>query len=49
VHHQDELLARIRHARLTVYQDTGHALHWEEPERFASDVATFVGSLTSGV
>ena len=42
---QDELLARIRNARLTVYHGTGHALHWEEPERFASDVAAFVRSI----
>jgi non-heme chloroperoxidase len=44
---QDALLAQITGARLTVYERAGHALHWEEPERFAADVATFVESLTS--
>jgi non-heme chloroperoxidase len=46
---QDELLAGLRYARLTVYEGTGHALHWEEPERFAADVALFVRSLEAGV
>jgi non-heme chloroperoxidase len=42
---QDELMARIRGARLVVYEGTGHALHWEQPARFAADVAAFVRSL----
>ena len=42
---QDELMARIRGARLIVYEGTGHALHWEEPARFAADVTAFVRSL----
>lgn len=29
-------------ARLEVYRDTGHALHWEQPERFATDLVAFV-------
>jgi len=24
-----------------VYEGVGHALHWEQPERFAADVAEF--------
>ena len=44
---QDELMAGLRDARLTVYAGTGHALHWEEPRRFAADVAAFVGALGS--
>jgi pimeloyl-ACP methyl ester carboxylesterase len=24
-----------------VYEGVGHALHWEQPERFAQDVAAF--------
>lgn len=42
---QDTLASRIRGARLVVYFGTGHALHWEEPERFAADLVTFVESL----
>ncbi len=30
-----------------IYDGTGHALHSEEPERFAADIAAFVGSLGS--
>lgn len=27
-------------------ESADHALHWEEPERFAADVVPFAGSLT---
>jgi non-heme chloroperoxidase len=36
------LLNAIRHSRLTVYRGAGHAPHWEEPDRFARDLAAFV-------
>jgi len=36
---QDALEAGIRGATLRVYEGTGHAVHWEEPQRFAADVA----------
>ncbi len=39
---QDNLVARIPHAKLTVYADTGHALHWERPERFSADLLKFI-------
>jgi pimeloyl-ACP methyl ester carboxylesterase len=39
---QDRLLRAIRNARLTIYPESGHAPHREEPERFAHDIATFV-------
>lgn len=38
---QEWLLETIRDSSLAVYQGTGHALHWEEPERFAADLAAF--------
>lgn len=46
---QDALMAGLRHARFTIYAGIGHALHWEEPERFAADVEVFVRSVESGV
>ena len=42
------LAAAIPGSRLSVYQDTGHLVLWEQPERVASDLAEFVaGLLTS--
>ena len=38
---QNELLRALTDSRLTVYRDVGHALHWEQPERFAADVLAF--------
>ena len=38
---QDALRAALPHARLVVYENAGHALHWEEPERFATEVERF--------
>ncbi len=40
-----QLLAALADARLQRYESAGHALHWEEPQRFAGDVAAFVASL----
>ena len=42
---QDHIAAKIRGARLVVYTGAGHALHWEEPARFARDVADFASQL----
>jgi non-heme chloroperoxidase len=39
---QDGLLKSIPGSRLIAYPDTGHALHWEYPERFARDLAAFM-------
>lgn len=39
---QELLLAGIPGAVLQVYEDAGHDPHWEEPERFARDLAAFV-------
>jgi pimeloyl-ACP methyl ester carboxylesterase len=41
---QAALLEAITGARLVRYADAGHALHWEEPARFAADVAAFVSA-----
>ena len=39
---QDRLLGAIPGAVLRVYPETGHALHWERPERFAQDLRVFL-------
>jgi non-heme chloroperoxidase len=45
---EDALLAAIRGSRLLVYEGAGHALHWEEPARFAADVVAFATSVGRG-
>jgi non-heme chloroperoxidase len=42
---QDVLAASIAGSQLVVYPGAGHALHWEEPERFAADLAAFTRGL----
>lgn len=39
---QSTLAGRIRGAELLVYRGVGHTPRWEDPTRFARDVATFV-------
>ena len=39
---QDELLKIIPGSRLIAYPKTGHALHWEYPERFGQDLLAFM-------
>jgi pimeloyl-ACP methyl ester carboxylesterase len=39
---QDTLLKTVPHATLKAYPETGHALHWEEPEKFTRDLLTFI-------
>jgi pimeloyl-ACP methyl ester carboxylesterase len=43
---QEVLLRRIPGARLRVYEGTGHALHWEQPARFAAELAAFAARYT---
>jgi non-heme chloroperoxidase len=42
---QEGFIQNLKNAKLIVYDGTGHALHWEQPERFAADATTFVNSL----
>ena len=43
------LVAAIPGSRLIVYEDTGHLVLWEQPERVATDLADFIAGLsTSG-
>ena len=44
---QQALLRLIRTARLVEYAGAGHAMHWEEPQRFARDLARFATSVAA--
>ncbi len=35
----------FRNSTLEIYRGTGHALHWEEPQRFANDLIGFANSM----
>jgi non-heme chloroperoxidase len=39
---QDNLLKHLPQAKFIMYENTGHALHWEEPKRFANDLVEFL-------
>ena len=41
---QERLVDAIPKATLTVYPETGHAPHWERPERVAADLKAFIGN-----
>jgi pimeloyl-ACP methyl ester carboxylesterase len=43
---QERLAAAIAGARLVVYAGAGHAVYWEEPERVASDLVSFIADLS---
>jgi pimeloyl-ACP methyl ester carboxylesterase len=44
---QEQLAAAIPGAELIEYPGVGHALHWEEPARFAADLAAAAGLLAA--
>lgn len=44
---QEALTAAIAGSQLMVYPGAGHGLHWEEPERFAADLAAFTKNSSS--
>jgi non-heme chloroperoxidase len=39
---QEHMAAAIPDARLVIYAETGHSLHWERPEQFAADLEAFI-------
>jgi pimeloyl-ACP methyl ester carboxylesterase len=40
--HQDRLLAALPAGRLVVHEGAGHAIHWEDPDRFIADLTAFL-------
>jgi len=45
---QESLAAAIAGSQVMVYPGAGHAFYWEEPDRVASDITTFVEDLGEG-
>lgn len=45
---QNALAAGIVNASLKVYPETGHALHWERPSEFVSDLEEFIRKVAVG-
>jgi non-heme chloroperoxidase len=41
----ERLLRALPQARASVWSGAGHAMHWEEPERFAQEIVRFVSAL----
>ena len=41
---QDGLTQSIAGSRLAIYAGAGHSPHWEEPQRFADEIAAFVAT-----
>jgi non-heme chloroperoxidase len=39
---QDALKNSVPHARQYTYNNMGHAVHWEQPQRFANDLTQFI-------
>ena len=44
---QEALVEAIPDARLLVYPGAGHVFYWEEPDRVAADLATFIDQLVA--
>ena len=42
---QEILVNNIKNSKLVVYGNTGHALHWEEPKKFAEDLLNFIDNV----
>ncbi len=45
--HQDDLVAALPSSRLIVYEDTGHLVLWEQPERLVGDLRAHLERLST--
>jgi pimeloyl-ACP methyl ester carboxylesterase len=43
---QQQMKQALKNETQIVYEGTGHALHWEQPERFANDLTKFLDGLS---
>jgi pimeloyl-ACP methyl ester carboxylesterase len=39
---QDSLVKNIRGSKWIVYEEAGHSVHWEQPQRFTKDLVDFI-------
>jgi non-heme chloroperoxidase len=39
---EDQLVQQLPNPQFSAYPETGHALHWERPERFTKDLLAFI-------
>ena len=46
---QYTLARAIKKSTLMIYEGVGHAVHWEDPERFTADLLSFVNSIEGSV
>jgi non-heme chloroperoxidase len=44
---QESLVTTIPDAGLIIYEGHGHAVHWEDPERFATDIVRFIDTASN--
>lgn len=42
---QDEVAMALKQSQLIIYTGTGHAIHWEEPQKLAQDLVVFTNRL----
>lgn len=45
---QRQITEIVHGAKLTVYENTGHAVHWEQPSRLTEELAAFAATVTAG-
>lgn len=43
---QEKLVGNIKQVKWIVYEEAGHSLHWEEPQRFAKDLTDFINTVS---